>query len=649
MKGMLTVLARELAEWRLLFLVALVLGLFPLALPWLPNAGGLDPAELRDATALGLAAVAGCVLAFVLGASVLARDLSERRLGFYFVRPLSGAAIWGGKMLGAAILCLGSSALVLLPAVLAGGDVAPTSRWGLDPEVLPFLLVPGLLLLLVGSHAGSVMVRSRSPWLAFDVASLALVTAAFWACQRLLQREGAIGSLQRMQISLVWTFLVVTAVAGLVQVVRGRTDLHRGHRLLSLTLWSLLGATALGSFSYARWVLGVTPRDLTGFREILPAPSGSWIALGGEAAGRGGYAPVFLFDLASGRSIKILGDIEIYRMRNPAFSRDGSRAVWMSWSAGEGYVLSALDLRRPGAVPVQTRISYPQRPVFFVIAPDGSRVAALWRDRVTVDDLRTGRMLVSQLLPDDFEYDDRLLFIDAGHLRIFRSEAIERLGQPPVWRLSTLDLEIATRRIVPVTSIEMTGHEGGFDLSPAGTHALLYRYPSQKPLLADLLTGRTMALPFSKDPLLTRFLPDGRLILTEAEGGRVLFRLLSSEGAEQIRIALPGVRLLIGGQPAPDFLAVAAWTGSSKDSKAWTSWLVDLETGHLRMIGRGLLPTAVGPREPGSLPARMFHRGRGDLLLFDPATGKLQTVLPGLDRARDLSAPWMLEMVIPGP
>ena len=43
MRGMLAVLGRELTEWRLVFLVALVTGLIPLATPWLPNLGGIDP------------------------------------------------------------------------------------------------------------------------------------------------------------------------------------------------------------------------------------------------------------------------------------------------------------------------------------------------------------------------------------------------------------------------------------------------------------------------------------------------------------------------------------------------------------------------------------------------------------------------------
>jgi len=641
MKGMLTVLARELTEWRLLFLVAFIAGLLPLAVPWLPSPGGLEPAEIRDGMALGLALVASAVLAVVLGSSVLARDLSERRLGFYFVRPLSGAAIWAGKMLGATILAVGSGVLVLLPTWLTGGSFAPAANSGVSAAAnnlaAALQLVVGVLLLLVTAHAVSVMVRSRSPWLVLDLVALAVVAAVLWSCRRLLRSETAYGAAEMMQMAFAGAALVAAAAAGLVQVVRGRTDLRRGHRLLSLVLWSSLGAAALGGAAYTRWVLGATPQDLVNFREVVPAPSGSWIAIGGQTARRFGYEPAFLLDLASGRFVKIHGDLEAFRLRNPVFSQDGSRAVWLTWAAGEGYVLSALDLRRPEAVPVRTSVSYQERPRTFAVSPDGSRVAALWRDRVTVDDLRMGRMLVSQALPDDLEYDDRLRFVSPGHLWIFRSAETKEPGGPPVWRLTALDLEIATRRITPRSTIETTGRNWGFKLSPDGAHALLYRYPDRELRLADLRTGSTRTLAASGAlPYELTFLSDGRLTVAELDKQRIVLRLLSPEGAHQLEVSLPGSRLLVGGQPSPNLLAVAtSKAGSFKELAAWTSWLIDLRTAKVRKIDQGLLPMTLGPREPGSLPSRMFYRSRGDLLLFDPSTGKLRTILPGAGRSSD--------------
>lgn len=651
MKGMLAVLGRELAEWRLLFLVALVAGLIPLAVPWLPHPGGLEPDEMRDGTALGLALIASAVLALVLGASVLARDLSERRLGFYFARPLSGAAIWAGKMLGAAVLTLGTGVLVLLPTLLVGGNIAPAGRFGVSETAIDNLaaclqLVLGALLLLVTAHAVSVMVRSRSPWLALDLAALAVVAAVLWSCRRILRSEAAYFASNLVLTAFVGWVLVAAAVAGLVQVVRGRTDLRRGHRLLSLTLWSLLGAAALGSFGYTRWVLGATPRDLVDLVSVLPAPSGNWIAVSGEAAGRLGYTPSFLLDLGSGRFVKIDGTLQPFMHSPLVYSEDGSRAVWLSRSSGEESALSFLDLRRPGAVPVRTSISYRRTLRSLTLSPDGHRVAARWGDRLTVDDLQTGRLLVSMTLPLDNDFSERPLFTDSGHLQIFQSSEIEERGQSPVWRLTRLDLDIATRRITPGTELNIPGRKGGWHLSPDGTHVLLSRFSETQ--LADLRTGRILPLPAPKDLFATKFFADGRFTVTGKEGRRLVLYLFSPDGAELLRVPLPGSRILVGGQPAPGLLAVATSDSASyQDRKAWTSWLIDLRTGRARLLERGLLPTTMGPREPGSLPSRMFYRAQGDLLLLDPATGQLRTVLPGGGPARGgLDPPWLLPVQI---
>ena len=94
LQGLWAVLCREIAERRLLLLAAALVGLVPLAVPFLPGVAAPDPGEIRTGTALALCLVVTAVLALTLGATVIAGDLSERRLGFYFSRPLAGWAIW---------------------------------------------------------------------------------------------------------------------------------------------------------------------------------------------------------------------------------------------------------------------------------------------------------------------------------------------------------------------------------------------------------------------------------------------------------------------------------------------------------------------------------------------------------------------------
>jgi hypothetical protein len=197
MRGFLAVFEREIVERRLLLVAALVLGLVPLLAPLLPGMPPARPAELRSGTALGIALVLTLALALLLGGSVIVRDLAERRLGFYFARPLSGTAIWAGKLAAAAALTVGAGLLVLLPATLVGGPPDPSGYWGTSSGVfqsgfsLAVIWFGVLLLTLTAAHAVSVMVRSRSPWLLLDLAALGVTSSVAGICLLILVRKGA--------------------------------------------------------------------------------------------------------------------------------------------------------------------------------------------------------------------------------------------------------------------------------------------------------------------------------------------------------------------------------------------------------------------------------------------------------------------------
>ncbi|HYU35913.1 MAG TPA: hypothetical protein VEW48_27460 [Thermoanaerobaculia bacterium] len=643
MKPFLAILGREIAERRLLLLGAAFASLFPVFIPWLPGPGGQDPAELRGGMALGLALITSALLALVLGATVIARDLSERRLGFYFARPIPGWAIWAGKMLGAALLSLGAGALVLVPALIAGGRVDASGFWGLSgpgragggmssPAVL-FLVSLEILLLLVAGHAASVMVRSRSPWLAVDLFVATLVAMTLWACDRLLWKEGAADIIEWGGTAFAAISLVALAVAGLVQVARGRTDLRRGHRLLSLTLWGLVGAAALGHAAYALWALRVTPRDLVRIEEVVPAGSGSWISLRGNARGRGSYSPVFLLDIDSGRFVKLPSTGSPYWWRLPAFSRDGSRAVWMERIGASSYQLLTVDLRRPEPAVRRTNVIYSSEPRI-TLTPDGRRVAALVDRRLLVDDLDTGRTLAAVAMSIEPSYQERLRFLGPGRVRLIERTHSEEPGTPEVWRLSTLDLDLASRRIVPVSRIELPDHEWFWLVSTDGRRALLRRSGSAEARIANLDSGRTAVLPVPTDPGSLSFLEDGRLLLERREGTHQSLSVLTDEGVEQLHVDLPGSRFRIGTTLAPDLLSVATTErGSFQEDETWTSWLVDLRTGRLREVGPRMVPVLRFPWT-GSLtespPSGLFIRNHRELLLLDPATGRLRSVLKGV-------------------
>ena len=284
---------------------------------------------------------------------MIARDLAERRLGFYFARPLSGSAIWAGKLAAAAALTVGAGLLVLLPATLVGGPPDPSGYWGTSTGVfrsgfdLAVIWFGILLLTLSAAHAVSVMVRSRSPWLLLDLAALGVTSSVAGICLLILIRKGAGLPIYHWQRSgpgpaggptlLLYVEILVALVALLgltvasgAQVTRGRTDLRRGHRTLSIVLWSLLLPASFLLAGYTRWFLAVSPEDLVSVNSTMGSPASPWIAVQGRAAHRGGYRPGFLLDVGSRRFVPAGFSLTSSTALPSCVSRrmDGERSGW---------------------------------------------------------------------------------------------------------------------------------------------------------------------------------------------------------------------------------------------------------------------------------------------------------------------------------
>lgn len=639
MKGFWAVLGREIAERWLLLVGAAVTGLFPLLVPFLPGVASGSPAEVRAGIAFALCVIVAAVLAVTLGSSVIAGDLAEGRLGFYFARPLAGWALWAGKLAGAAVLCVSAALLVLVPTLLVNPKIELGAPWWPDggslhqaPAFLPSLLA-GTLLVLLLSHVVGSMVRSRSPWLLLDLAAAFVAAALFWGIRQALLREGAVDVLAWGLEGFVSALAAAAVAASAVQVTRGRTDPRSGHRLLSLTFWIGVGLATVVFASYARWAVNVSPADLRSLEVVLPAPAGSWIGVSGPAVRRGSYFPAFLFDIASGRSVKT-GVSPLYRFwwLQPVFAPDGSRAAWTEGGSGS-YELKVLDLSRPGARPAVTAISFPDWPRRMALSPQGRLLATLQDSTLTVDDLAANKLLASIPLAVGYEQELQMRFTADGRLRVYHAAAERPPGGGATWRLAVLELNPGHGRLTRVGGIEMPGDWGGWALSQDGERAVL-RSRSGSLHLADLRTGTVLAtLPATANPASATFLGDGRLLLDERKLDSGTLWVLDRNGVEQRRLAFPGGRLAVGGEVEPGRLAVAtAVRGSSAGPTVWTSFLLDLDSGRTTLLGHGLSPAVrnldlAGPGS-GSLGSRLFVRtGDRELVLLDPATGRLRTVL----------------------
>ena len=636
MRSLAIVLRREVAERRLLMLAAALLGLIPLAVPFLPLGISRTP-DARACTAIALAVIVSYVLALVLGSTVLARDLAERRLGFYFSRPLPGWAIWAGKLACAALLAFGSGILVLLPSLLLGDHPDPSGywSWGIGREFdagLGFLLwAATVLVLLLAANAVGVMVRSRSPWFLLDLlAGTLLVGLAVIVTARLLS-AWALGALAMAQVGLLMAAVLSLAAASAIQVTRARTDLRRGHRLLSLTLWACLGLSVLAYGGYARWVLAATPEDLAEIHGVIPAPAGDWVALGGSTGKlRGGFEPVFLLDTSSGRSFRLRS--------NPltwwglAFSRDGRHVAWLEM-AGRGALpmtLHGLELGRPGAEPVATPIAFSKDvPESLVLSPDGGRMACLVEGRIVAQEVRNGRLLLSvPVLPGEVWGPDRLRFLDARTLRFYGARL---QGGRTEFRVVDFDLGAGDNGRL-AREIRVPGYDHALRaISPDGQRLLLRdrRLESSRGELAiaDLRTGEPpVRLPVRGMLSGLSYLADGRVVAAWRNRGRIELRLFDGRGRELKRFSLPGEHVRLGGQPAPGLLVLAT-TGNRSIQEGWRSDLLDLETGALRPIGEGLFPQGSPSLPPGSLGTRLLVQEKGGLVRIDPATGRRTTIL----------------------
>ncbi len=639
MRGFAAVFGREVSEWwKSLAVASLALGVLAAALPAFMNRPEFPTAELRSAMSLLFAFLLSAALALLLGGTVVSSDLSEKRLGFYFTRPLPGWALWTGKMTAAAALACGGGLLVLVPSLLLGSG--PGLRGDLE-TVLPVRMgdlgwVPLLgicvLYLLLAAHALSVILRARSPWIGLDIAALGCIAALFAMARERLILAGVTGSSPVMatDIGLLLLILPILFTAGAVQVLHGRTDIRRGHRFLSGTLWGLLLALMLLFEVSSRWIVHASPADLQAVSAVTAPGEGSWIALSGPARGRLGYQPSFLYDVSTGRFTRPRFGLSYYvgPTLPLGFSADGRRAVWMEFQDrpfGSPLVVCYQDLDRPDAEPVRTNILFESFPLpeALAVSPDGARFVTIHKRRILVTEVGTGRLLASVPEPMDIPFS-RLFFVGPDRVRLYVSTGVQDMHSV-VSELQVFEVN------VPAATVERTGRVSslpgyrGWSLSPPGDRAILR---SRKELrLHDARTGELLVSLEGGGRRFASFLRDGRVAASRSTPEGMELRILAPDGRTELRrFRFPGSRrLAMVDQPAADRLRIAT-AGTLDQPRDWDVRLLDLGTGKVRSAARRTL-TVVDFLENG--PA--FDAADTDgVVWYDWAAGQDRAILKNL-------------------
>jgi hypothetical protein len=516
------VFTRELRENSRIFFVAAALILIPFIAAVFPWSRG-NRADAIAATGGGAAVVYGLSLALALGVSIIGRELREKRLSFYFAKPLSALALWSGKALAALVTIFGAMAIIALPTMVFSPDVWSSPGRALLPAVL-FLCVA----LFLVTHAVGTMVRSRSGVIGIDLACAAAVAFVAFLLARQLLIGGAHETAVVMAKIAAWAVLAVLAAAPLYQLAHGRTDVRRSHLALSRFVWSGLAVILIAAAAFVGWLATAPLSSITTYGAVEQTPKGDWVLMSGRSS-RAGYVISGLVNARTGEK----KTARIAPWYNQVISRDGSTLATMElaeWSPRKVLVNIRVG---PFADRENTvLIEPPDRVEASALSHDGSRLVVAMPTAVSVYETNRGRMMMSVR----FEGNE----IERMY---FPSPSIVRIHTRGLEREAIHELDLARRTIaktgeLPVKNASNLASEDGSRI-----------YLRRESMIAD---GRTGAL-IAKVPVQplhffsAAMMNDGRAAVIAVDG----LHLYDRDGRELKTIAIPlmarpGIRAQIG-------------------------------------------------------------------------------------------------------
>jgi len=637
MNATMAVWAREVMARRELLLLAVAVAVIVSLLPFLPGVENYEATDVRTVGSSAVALALGCLLALLLGATVFGNDLSEGRLGFFFARPVSGFAVWWGRVLAVMALVWIVEIIVLAPALYSEGIDNFTSRDEFDwLTILAYVIAPLLLFLL--AHAVSILVRAGTPWLFLDLGGAIVVAIFAWLNLRPLFEIGAPVALWVVAGALMAALLIALSVGGAIGVAVGRVDLNRTHSALSLALWGTLAIFVAAITLYAGWLADFGPRQFTDVDVVTVAPDGLWVETIGQAKDRLDVKRRYLISTTANRWLPLPARDQGLE-NGVVFALDGSTAMWRGGGVGdEPRSLWWTDLGRPDPMARPTSLVVSSEAAL-TLSADGSRLAILEEGTVSIYELGEERLVKAVRLPEDLQRV-AVVFIDTNTLRLFARPDVDE-----VQSILIAEIDVPTGELVRIGVV--TGLE---EISWFGVDAALEHMVVSTRMEGSLVWERRLhdaksgALIRNLDDAgFPRFLQDGRKFLaSQNDDGSLALVVEPVEGEGRIDHTLraaDGSRVL--GEAVPNGVIVSHLVDPSDRTQGIRQALFDVDTGEMRNIGSHLRRTVRWfPWQSGVEMGFFWHRNQpavsrlfidqsGALVRWDPESGEMVHVVGG--------------------
>lgn len=511
----LVIARRDLAERSSVFIAAAAMAILPFILVLVPGMQTFKKTDVLT-TAGGIFSVGFTLgLALLLGATMVGRDLSEKRMSFYFSKPLSGPAIWFGKLMAAVITIAASFAIIFFPSYLSS-PVSWRGSWDVDlPWGFAIIGLAALVLLLLG-HVLGTMFRSKSPLLALDLLLLVAAGFAFAGIVRPLIVGYAIELMKRVSYVLFGAAVVVLLLAGAWQLAKGRADRRQNHVELSRFVWIGLAIVLAIGGMYTAWVVHIGPGDLVNGQVVQP-DQGSWSFLFGRANHRMDYHALFAYDLASGEGVRIDG---VQSWFSSGLSHDGRKMAYLNvayskagsnpFGEGELYVMPL----RSDAKPEATRISATRNSAY-TFSDEGSRLAVMESDGIaTVYELASKRALVSAKVPAGPHNSRRCFFVTPDLLRVYVTAPQFASLKPEEQTLDIYEIDVRTRGLQHTGSYRAVTTSLELSVSADGNRGLLLE--GDHAFIIDARTAQVVATVPAGNLMHTTLLADGSVAVLAA-------------------------------------------------------------------------------------------------------------------------------------